>query len=419
MRQLRAGPVYLFARDNQGRRQAQGLAVRVLDQHAARHQPLAIGARRPGVGLEFERQHQAAAAHFAHRAGQRAQALHEIGALLARIVDHAFVMQHPQRGARNRAGQRVAAEGAAVLARLENAQHRLVRQHRGHGIEAARQGLADQRDIGLDAFVRLGQESAGAPQPGLDLVEDEHDIAFAAQLAHLAEIARRRQDDASLALDGFDQEGHRARRDGSLQRGEVAERHHREARRERPVAAARIRVGGKADDAQRAAVEVVGAHDDLRLPGRHAARLVAPFAHRLERRLDRLGAAVHGQHLVRAGQARQVFVQGRQLVMAEGPRGQRQPLRLLDHRGQDARMAMPLVDRRVGGQAIQVAPPRRVVQPDPAAARQHHIERLVVVGAEFVLDPVAPRGGGCWHVHGGLLRDGPTWPADHLREMPG
>ncbi|ETH58120.1 hypothetical protein L553_0349, partial [Bordetella pertussis I036] len=31
---------------------------------------------------------------------------------------------------------------------------------------------------------------------------------------------------------------------------------------------------------------------------------------------------------------------------------------------------------------------------------------------------VAPRGGGCWHVHGGLLRDGPAWPADHLREMP-
>ena len=43
----------------------------------------------------------------------------------------------------------------------------------------------------------------------------------------------------------------------------VAEGHDAEARRERAEAAARVRIGAEADDAERAAVEVVGADDDL------------------------------------------------------------------------------------------------------------------------------------------------------------
>ena len=71
--------------------------------------------------------------------------------------------------------------------------------------------------------------------------------------------------DAGLALDRLDQEGHRVRPYRGLQRFGVAERHDAEARREGPEAAARLRVGGEADDGDRAAVEVVGADDDLGL----------------------------------------------------------------------------------------------------------------------------------------------------------
>ena len=40
------------------------------------------------------------------------------------------------------------------------------------------------------------------------------------------------------------------------------------------------RVGGEADDGERAAVEIVGADDDLGLAVRHALDLVAPLARR-------------------------------------------------------------------------------------------------------------------------------------------
>ncbi len=108
-----------------------------------------------------------------------------------RVLDHAFLDQHLQRHARHRAGQRVAAEGAAVVAGLEDAQHLLVREHRRDGVEAARQRLADHGQVGLDAVVLLGQQLAGAAQAGLDLVGDEGDAVVGADAAHLARDSRR------------------------------------------------------------------------------------------------------------------------------------------------------------------------------------------------------------------------------------
>ena len=128
-----------------------------------------------------------------------------------------------------------------------------------------------------------------------------------------------------------------------------------EARQERAEAAAGVGVGREGDDAEGAAVEVVGADDDLGLVLRHALDLVAPLAHRLDRGLDRLGARVHRQDLVRAGQRRELLVEAAELVVAEGAAGQRQPAGLLDHRREDLRVAVALVDRRVGGEAVEVA----------------------------------------------------------------
>ncbi|KAG1249459.1 hypothetical protein G6F65_019121 [Rhizopus arrhizus] len=160
--QLVACPVDLFPRDDERWRQAQRVAVGILDQHAACLQAFAAAARAARIGLELHCQHQAASTDLAHGAGQGAQPFQKIGADCRRVLDHAFVGQHLQRGAGHGAGQRIAAEGAAMLARLEHAQHVGVGQHGGHRIEAARQRLADQRDIGFDAFVLFGQH-AGVP----------------------------------------------------------------------------------------------------------------------------------------------------------------------------------------------------------------------------------------------------------------
>ena len=110
----------------------------------------------------------------------------EARALDGRVLDHAFLDQHAQRRARHRAGERVAAEGRAVLAGLQDAEHLVVRKHGRHRIEAAGQRLAEQRHVGLDALVLLGEQLAGAAEPGLDLVEDQHHVVRGAELAHLA-----------------------------------------------------------------------------------------------------------------------------------------------------------------------------------------------------------------------------------------
>src|SRR6185503_477134 len=122
-------------------------------------QPLAVTARAAGLGLELDRQHEAAAADFAHgRAADARELRQEARALAFGVRDHAFFDEHPERGARDRAGKRVAAEGAAVLSRLQDAEDIGVREHRGDRVVAARERLADQRDVRLDALVLLRQE---------------------------------------------------------------------------------------------------------------------------------------------------------------------------------------------------------------------------------------------------------------------
>ncbi len=49
-------------------------------------------------------------------------------------------------------------------------------------------------------------------------------------------------------------------------------------------------------------------------------------------------------------------------------------------------MAMALIDGRIGGQAIKVFVAVGIPQPDAPAARQHDIERLVIVRPELVLN---------------------------------
>ncbi len=76
-----------------------------------------------------------------------------------------------------------------MLAGPQRAQHVVVGKHRRDRIEAAGQRLAEQRHISLDAFVLLGKQLAGAAEPGLDLVEDQHHVMRGAEFAHAREIA--------------------------------------------------------------------------------------------------------------------------------------------------------------------------------------------------------------------------------------
>ena len=71
----------------------------------------------------------------------------------------------------------------------------------------------------------------GTADAGLDLIEHQQPVAPVAPLAHRAQIARRRQLHAALALDRLHQDGHDALPVilvRLIQRGEVAERHFQE-----------------------------------------------------------------------------------------------------------------------------------------------------------------------------------------------
>jgi GNAT superfamily N-acetyltransferase len=177
-----------------------------------------------------------------------------------------------------------------------------------------------------------------------------------------------------------------------FQRIDVPEWHAHEARRERAEAVAVERLAGEAGDGGGAAVKIVLADDDLGLVARDALRGVGPAAHGFDGALDGLGAGVHGQHHLHAAQTRQRFAERRQLVVAERARSQRYARRLVEQRLHNARMAMALVEGRVGAQAIEIAAPVDGVHPHAGGALHHHVERAIVVRAPTVLNPDEVRG---------------------------
>ena len=95
--------------------------------------------------------------------------------------------------------------------------------------------------------------------------------------------------------------------------------------------------------------------DDLGLAVRHALDLVAPLAGHLDRGLHRLGAGVHRQHQVLAAQLGQPVAEVGELVVHERAAGQREPVELGVRGGDQRRVPVAEVQRRVAGQAVQVA----------------------------------------------------------------
>ena len=155
-----------------------------LARRPRRRRSSTTGRAGPDVGVQLDRQHQAAAADLLDPVGADGfEAGLEVGAELGRPLDQPLLDQHLQRGAGDGAGERVAAEGRAVLAGLQDAEDVGVGEDGRDRVEAAAQRLADQRDVGLDALVLLGEELAGAAEAGLDLVEDQGDAVAGADVA--------------------------------------------------------------------------------------------------------------------------------------------------------------------------------------------------------------------------------------------
>ena len=158
------------------------------------------------------------------------------------------------------------------------------------------------------------EDPAGAPEAGLDLVDDEDDPVLVADPAHaLAELGRR-DDEAAFALYRLDHDrgdvlGGDLRDERALERRErvcgaraavlVRERHAVDLGRERPEPRL-VRVGlrGQGEREQRPAVEAALEGDHAGPPG--------VGARELDRVLDGLGARVEERGLGRAGHRREL-----------------------------------------------------------------------------------------------------------------
>src|SRR5262249_47975501 len=142
-----------------------------------------------------------------------------------------------------------------------------------------------------------------------------------ADAAQAAEPARRRNDDAGLALDRLDQHRPRSWRDRALDRGGTAERNRAGARRERaetlPIVGPRRSRGGR----RGAAVEIAGGDDDFGAVAGDALDAAAPAARGLDGGLDRLRAGVHRQCGVERGELAQLLEKRAEAVAVIGARG--------------------------------------------------------------------------------------------------
>ena len=239
---------------------------------------------------------------------------------------------------------------------------------------------------GTTASCSQAKVRAGAAEPGLDLVGDHQHVVLDAQPAHVVQVAGRRHDHAGFALHRLDQDGHGRLVDRRGERVGVAVRHRAEAGRVGAVVGLGDVVAGEADDADRAAVEVAVHDHDRRVPVGHALDLVAPAPGHLQRGLDALGAGVHRQHHLLAGQRRELGAERPEQVVVEGPAGEGQPVQLLLGGGDERRVPVAEVDGGVRRQEVEVPVAVVVPHPRPLAVGHHHRQRVVVVRAVDFLE---------------------------------
>ena len=374
------GPVEIGRVDDDRRGQTDGRTVRVLREQAALHEQLADVAPGAERGVDVDSRPESCAADGDDAAPEQTL---ETGVEAHPEQAGAFLRfaggEHPDHRAADGRGQRVAAEGRAVLARSEDAEDVRVADDRRDGDDAAAERLAEQVEVGHDPDEVAGEGRAGAAEARLDLVGDEQHVALGADRPDRRKVVGRRHEDAGLALDGFDQHGHGVVVDRVGERRGVAVGHGAEARRERAEIVAGVRVVGEAHDGGGAAVEVAGGDDDVGASVRHALHAVPPGACDLDARLDGLGAGVHRKHHVLAGERGERLDEGAELVVVEGAAREREAVELRAGRIQQLRIRVAEVHRGVRREAVEVAPAVEVGHPRALTGCDHDRQRMVVV----------------------------------------
>ena len=353
--------------------------MRLLGEDPLLGQPVAELPGRTGGAADDNPDHQTPPADFLHMgAAHGAQGVHQIGPLGAGVFDHPGVQKRGQGGIGHRAGQRVSAKGGAVVAGSEHIHDFGGREHGRDRVDPAPECFSEDDQIGVDALPVRGQDLAGAPKAGLDLIGHETDPVPRADVLCGLEEAIGWEHNAPFSLDGLDQKTDGVGGDGGLEGTRVAVRDLSESGGVRTKALSILWLGGKRDNADGPTGKVAMADNDLRLVGRDSLHLIAPLSDQLDGRLDRLSPGVHEDRLVIAEGLAEALDKGPHPVIIEGARRERDSAELRMHRFDHKGVTMPMAQGRVAGEHIQVPAPLDILHPAPLPVRQNDGERLVV-----------------------------------------
>jgi hypothetical protein len=244
-----------------------------------------------------------------------------------------------------------------------------LRCHEGGDGYSAPQSLAEGEDVGLDAGVLEAEEAPGAPDAGLDLVEDQQQALVPGQRPQVTQEVVARRIDAGLALDGLEHDPDRLRGDRSLDRVQVAERHLGEARDLGLEQGLPCGLAGGGHSRQGAPVEAVVHRDDVEGA---AALLGAPLPGELDRPLVGLSAAVAEEDLGEAGGVgEQAGEPGHLRVVVRGAAVD-EPAGLEGDRLRHDVRRVPEAVHRPALHKIEVGLAVLVLQPGSVALHHHH-----------------------------------------------
>ena len=146
---------------------------------------------------------------------------------------------------------------------------------------------------------------------------------------------------------------------------------------ERAKAGVAVRVRRRRNGGEGTAPEVLLGEEDLGRVLRQALDHVTPLAGELDGGLAALHSGVHRQHLVEAEELGDVLLVRAEAVVVERPGGECDGLRLLGERGDDLGVAVPLVDRRVRGQEVEILLAVNIPDLGALALGQNRRERMV------------------------------------------
>ncbi len=133
-------------------------------------------------------------------------------------------------------------------------------------------------------------------------------------------------------------------------------------------------------------MKIVRCTNDLSLVLGYSLDRIAPLPGRLHRGLNGFHSGIHRQRTFVTGDIMQEFIECRKLVVAKCPARQGDEFGLFDERFENGRVAMSLVDGRIGGQAIEIFLAVDVGHPDSLPLVYHHVERTVVMRAVLFLE---------------------------------